>query len=402
MSAPGDSLFGTIAIKQGLITPKELLECLAAKDSLRRQGKNVMLGQIMYERGYLTKDQVLQILDQQKKAILICSSCNTKYNVEGFEAGRKVKCRVCRTVLRVPREVETVRVDRVIEKPEDTTIGRVIAGYRVDSKLGSGGMSSVYLATHLGLEKRMALKLLPKEKASDEVTKRFVREARVVAKLAHPNIVGVYDVGETDSHFYLAMEFVEGETLEDILVKREKLPPYEATRVIRDVGRALECAHRQGIIHRDIKPDNIMLSPDGTVKVTDFGLAKMKGGRADITRAGIILGTPFFMAPEQCERKALDIRSDLYSLGVTYYNSVTGKKPFEGGKPAEIMFSHIHEDPIPPNLLEPTLPFELTGVILKMLKKDPAERYQDPTDLVQALDGVLSRLQPVATGPAAG
>jgi serine/threonine-protein kinase len=166
----------------------------------------------------------------------------------------------------------------------------------------------------------------------------------------------------------------------------------DATRVVRDVALALDSAHRQGVIHRDIKPDNIMILPDGTVKVTDFGLAKAKGGRADITRAGVILGTPFFMSPEQCERKELDIRSDLYSLGVTFYNAATGKKPFEGGKPAEIMFSHINEEPIPPNLLEPTLPYEVTAVILKLMRKDRRERYQSPGELLAALDALLDKL----------
>ena len=393
MPSPTDNLFGKIAITRGLVTPKELLECLAAKDSLRRQGKNMMLGQIMFERGYLTKEQVVEILDTQKKAILVCGSCGTKYNVEGFQPGRKVKCRVCRTVLRVPQSVDTVRVDRVIdESPKDPLVGRTIATYRVEQKLGAGGMSSVYHVIHTGLEKKMALKIMAKDKATEEAKDRFMREARVVAKLEHKNIVGIYDVGENGEYFYLAMEYLDGKTLEDVLAEKEKLAPRDATRVVRDVALALDSAHRQGIIHRDIKPDNIMILPDGTVKVTDFGLAKAKGGRADITRAGVILGTPFFMSPEQCERKELDIRSDLYSLGVTYYNAVTGKKPFEGGKPAEIMFSHINEEPIPPNLLEPTLAYEVTAVVLKLMRKDRRERYQSPGELLAALEPLLDKL----------
>ncbi|MHC5019787.1 MAG: protein kinase domain-containing protein [Planctomycetota bacterium] len=384
MSGGGENLFGKIAITRGLVTPKELL----------RQGKNIMLGQIMFERGYLTKEQVIEILETQKKAILICGSCGTKYNVAGFEPGRKVKCRVCRTVLRVPRSVETVRVDKVIdEAPKDPLAGKDVGVYKLEYKLGAGGMSSVYMGVHTGLEKKMAIKLLPKDRASEEQADRFMREARVVAKLEHKHIVGVYDVGENDEFFYLAMEYLEGRTLDDLLSNKEKLDPYDASTIVRDVAGALDAAHQQGIIHRDIKPDNIMIEPDGTVKVTDFGLAKMKGGRADITRAGVILGTPFFMSPEQCERKTLDIRSDLYSLGVTYYNAVTGKKPFEGGKPAEIMFSHINEDPIPPNLLEPTLPYEVTAVILKLMKKDRSERYQTPKELIDAINDILPGLK---------
>ncbi|MHC5038553.1 MAG: protein kinase domain-containing protein, partial [Planctomycetota bacterium] len=217
MASKSENLFGRIALKNNLVTPKQLIECLAIKDKLSRKGKNVMLGQILLEKKYLTKEEILFILKTQRKAVLECPVCKTRYNVEGFSPGRKVKCRMCRTVLEVPREPDTIVVDRTIYDAQtqvrDPLIGKVVDDYRIESKLGEGGMSKVYLARHMGLDKQIALKMLPiSARTTDAQKERFIREARIVARLTHPNIVQVFDVGEEKGHLFLAMEFVDGET----------------------------------------------------------------------------------------------------------------------------------------------------------------------------------------------
>ncbi|MCU0722632.1 MAG: serine/threonine protein kinase [Planctomycetes bacterium] len=404
MGAKSENLFGRIALKHNLVTPKQLVECLAVKDKLRREGKDLMLGQILLERGYLTKEEVLFILKAQKKAVLECPVCKTRYNVEGFGAGHKVKCRMCRTVLEVPREPDTIVVDRTIwdskTQIRDPMIGKMVGNYRVESKLGEGGQSQVYLACHVGLDRKMAMKLLPISSRTTQAEKeRFIREARIVARLTHPNVVQVFDVGEDKRHLYLAMEYVEGDTLEDVMTERKILPVPEATGIVHEVAQALKAAHAEGIVHRDIKPDNIMLNKTGVVKVTDFGLAITQERGKKITRVGMILGTPYYISPDQVQGRELDIRSDIYSLGASYYYFVTGRRPFEEGTPAEIMLQHIEDAPVPPDYVNPHVPREVNDIILKMMAKEPAERYQDPQALIAAVEP-LPRTKPVVKSDA--
>jgi serine/threonine protein kinase len=391
MAANPDNLFGRIALKEEMITAKELVECLALKDKLKREGRIVMLGQIMIEKGYLTHDDLHHILKMQKKGVLQCKVCKTRYNVEGYQAGKRVKCRICRTVLHVPREGETIIVDRTIydskTQVRDRNIGRDIYQYHIQSKLGEGGFGIVYLARHKGLDKLMALKLLPvTKKTTKDVRDRFIREARIVAKLSHPNVVQVYDVGEVPDYLYIAMEFVDGETMENIMTHEKVVPVTEATRIVTDVCRALKKAHRHDIVHRDIKPDNIMITHDEKmVKVTDFGLAKTAGKAKKITRVGVILGTPYYISPEQVQGKPLDIRSDIYSLGASYYYFTTGHRPFEEGTPAEIMIQHLEEVPVPPDYVNPDVPRVINDTVMRMLAKNPDDRYLDPDELLADL-----------------
>ncbi|MHC4778770.1 MAG: protein kinase domain-containing protein [Planctomycetota bacterium] len=398
MASKSENLFGRIALKNNLVSPKQLIECLALKDKLSRKGRNVMLGQILLERGYLTKEEILFILKTQKKGILECPVCKTRYNVEGFSGGRKVKCRMCRTVLEVPKEPDTIVVDRTIYDAQtqvrDSLIGKVVDDYRIESKLGEGGMSKVYLARHIGLDKQIALKMLPvSSRTSEPMKERFIREARIVARLTHPNIVQVFDVGEEKAHLFLAMEFVDGETMENIMTDRKVLPVQEATGIVYEVAKALEAAHAENIIHRDIKPDNIMVGKKGFVKVTDFGLAKSQERGKKITRVGMILGTPYYIAPDQVQGKKLDIRTDIYSLGASFYYFVTGHRPFEEGTPAEIMLQHVEDPPVPPDYVNPQVPREVNDIIMKMMMKDPEERHQDPDEVLNVLEP-LSRIMP--------
>ncbi|MHC5077508.1 MAG: protein kinase domain-containing protein [Planctomycetota bacterium] len=391
MASKSENLFGRIALKNNLVTPKQLIECLAIKDKLSRKGKNVMLGQILLEKKYLTKEEILFILKTQRKAVLECPVCKTRYNVEGFSPGRKVKCRMCRTVLEVPREPDTIVVDRTIYDAQtqvrDPLIGKVVDDYRIESKLGEGGMSKVYLARHMGLDKQIALKMLPiSARTTDAQKERFIREARIVARLTHPNIVQVFDVGEEKGHLFLAMEFVDGETMEDIMTERKVLPVAEASGIVYEVSTALEAAHAENIVHRDIKPDNIMVGKKGFVKVTDFGLAISQERGKKITRVGMILGTPYYISPDQVQGQKLDIRSDLYSLGASYYYFVSGHRPFEEGTPAEIMLQHVEDPPVPPDYVNPQIPREVNDVIMKLMMKSPDDRYQTPEDLIKVLE----------------
>jgi len=391
MASKSENLFGRIALKNNLVNPKQLIECLAIKDKLLRQGRKMMLGQILIEKGYLTKEEVLYVLRMQKKAVLECPVCKTRYNVEGFQPGIKVKCRMCRTVLEVPREPDTIVVDRTIydskTQVRDPMLGKVMDDYRIESKLGEGGMSSVYLARHIGLDKLVALKLLTvSAKTTEAMKKRFIREARIVARLAHPNIVQVFDVGEEKGYLFLAMEYVDGETMENVMTERKVIPPAEATDIAFRVTRALEAAHAETIVHRDIKPDNIMVGKKGFVKVTDFGLAKSQERGKKITRVGLILGTPYYISPDQVQGRELDIRSDIYSLGASFYFFVTGHRPFEEGTPAGIMLQHVEDVPVPPDYVNPKVPRQINDIIMKMLMKSPEERFQTPEELIEALE----------------
>lgn len=284
-------------------------------------------------------------------------------------------------------------------------IGQTVGPYRLVEKLGAGGMAEVYKAYHPRLERYVAIKFIRPELATDEDFKaRFEQEARAVAQLSHPNIVHIYDFGEEGARYYLVMEFVAGSTLKDRLQSLanagEMMPPDETLHIIRQVSRALDDAHRQGIIHRDVKPANIMLTPDGRAVLNDFGLARMIGATAGLTRTGATIGTPAYMSPEQIrgERAEIGPASDLYSLGVVLYEMLTGCVPFSADTPLAVMLKHLN-DPIPlPRARNPLLSEDVERVILKALAKDPTDRYQTAGDLAQALQQSLSAA-PAAVSP---
>ena len=229
--------------------------------------------------------------------------------------------------------------------------GRRLGKYKITKVLGAGGMGVVLMGHDASIERDVAIKVLPAELAADEATlRRFLSEAKHAGKLNDPNTVTIYEVGrEGDVHF-LAMEIVSGGSAADHLEKKGAYSVAEATRITIEAARGLAAAHRAGLTHRDIKPANLLLTQDGTVKVSDFGLAKRAQKRAlQMTRAGHIVGTPYYMSPEQCEARDVDHRSDIYSLGATYYNLLTGKCPFqESGSVVQVMFAHCSAPPPDP------------------------------------------------------
>src|SRR5712691_9577671 len=241
----------------------------------------------------------------------------------------------------------------------DTLIDQVFDGrYKVVRKLGTGGMANVYLAEDQELGRRVAIKMLDDRHSQDEqFVERFRREAKNVAGLSHPNIVAIYDRGEAEGTYYIAMEYLEGRTLKELLVRRGPTPITVAIDYARQIVGAVGFAHAKGIVHRDIKPHNVVVGPDGRLKVTDFGIAR--SGTSQMTEAGSIIGTAQYLSPEQARGTMVDQRSDLYSVGVVLYEMLTGSVPFTGDTPVEIAMRHLSDTPQPPSTLRPEIPPDL-------------------------------------------
>src|SRR6185503_1053049 len=270
----------------------------------------------------------------------------------------------------------------------DTLIGRTFdTRYVILRKLGSGGMADVYLAEDQELGRRVALKLLDDRHASDEqFVERFRREAQSAAGLNHPNIVSIFDRGRAEGTYYIAMEYLDGRTLKELLVKNGPTPVPIAIDYARQILGALAFAHRNGIVHRDIKPHNIVVGGDGRLKVTDFGIAR--SGASQMTEAGSIVGTAQYLSPEQARGAPVDPRSDIYSLGVVLYEMLTGKVPFTGDTPVEIAMKHLSQVPEPPSSLRPEVPHDLDAVVMRALAKDPEQRYAT----AEEMDADLARV----------
>jgi len=274
-------------------------------------------------------------------------------------------------------------------------VGRRLGDYAILRWLGQGAMADVYLAEQVSLRRSVALKVLKNDRAADETyVRRFKREAQAAAGLIHGNIVQIYEVGQTDGVHFIAQEYVPGQNLRQLLQRHGPPEVSLAVALMRQVAAALHKASEQGIVHRDIKPDNIMVTKDGQVKVADFGLARMLDDRAGLalTQEGVTLGTPLYMSPEQVEGKPLDPRSDIYSFGVTCYHLLAGHPPFEADSPLAVAVQHIKA---PPPRLEnerPDLPGGLCRIVHKMLAKEPGERFHTPAELLRDL-----RALPIAT-----
>lgn len=285
----------------------------------------------------------------------------------------------------------------VLEAPAESTdikLGQVLDGkYRLDSKLGQGGMGAIYRATHLMLDKQVAVKLIkPELVTSSDLVRRFQREARAAGNLNHPNIAAAYDLGQTqDGTLYIAMELVNGPSLKDVIREQGPMPVDRVVRIMRQVGSALSLAHRHNIIHRDLKPHNIMLATDGrhgVAKLLDFGIAKtFDEASTQLTATGFVLGTPQYMSPEQAAGRPIDGRSDLYSLGIILYEMLIGEVPFNDPSTPAVLVKHLTEVPAPPSRRRPDVQVSpvLEAIALRLLAKDPAERYQSADEFLAAL-----------------
>ena len=268
-------------------------------------------------------------------------------------------------------------------------IGRSLGQFRIVERIGAGGMATVFKAYQPTLDRYVAVKVLPAYHARDPVfVKRFVQEARSVARLAHPNIVQIHDFGDQDNITFIVMEYVDGGTLKDRL--KRALPPGEAIDFIIQAAEGLDCAHRNGIVHRDVKPANMLLRKDGHLLLSDFGIAKILEGTTNLTRVGTGIGTPQYMSPEQGVGQPVDRRSDIYSLGIVFFHCLTGRVPFTADNPLTITVKHMN-DPLPVDkLVAEGVPGPVIQVVQKMTAKQPHERYQSADLLIDALTSALS------------
>ncbi len=278
-----------------------------------------------------------------------------------------------------------------------------LSHYRIVSKIGEGGMGEVYLAEDTQLERKVAIKFLSEEFSRDEERlRRFVQEAKTVSALNHPNILTIYEIGEAEGKRFIASEFINGETLRE-KIAGQSLDLHHILEIAIQIASALQAAHASSIVHRDIKPDNVMLREDGLVKVLDFGLAKLTEQQTSgteeptrphvKTRAGTILGTPSYMSPEQTRGKSVDARSDIWSLGVVLYEMLTKRRPFEGETDGDIIATILRTEPVPPSRINAFVPPELDRIIKKTLKKKSDERYQTANDLLIDLKGLKHDLE---------
>jgi eukaryotic-like serine/threonine-protein kinase len=265
-----------------------------------------------------------------------------------------------------------------------------IAGFSILHRLGVGGMSEVYLAFQESLHRHVALKVMRADfVGSNDHEQRFLQEARAVASLIHPNIVQVYDVGKFESVHYIAQEYVPGSNLLSYVHRRGSLPLAEAVSILWQTTAALQKAASIGLVHRDIKPDNILLTPDGEVKVADFGLARARGQSLNLTAVGVTLGSPLYMSPEQIQGLSVDSRSDLYSLGATAYHMLTGRPPYAGDTALALAMQHLQAEPADLALLRPDLPKALVSIVQKLMAKDPDDRFASAVELARALKLVV-------------
>lgn len=334
-----DSLFGKLVLDQGFCTEEELAHC---KKQLKEPAIDTpaTLEQLLISNRFITPSQARRIKEATK---------------------------------------------------ESKDVAEQIPGYKILGKLGSGAMAIVYKAKQLSLDRVVAIKILPRRFSENtDYVQRFYKEGKAAAKLNHNNIVTAYDVGEAGGYHYFVMEYVEGKTLYEDLSRGKIFSEQEAINIITQVARALAHAHARGLIHRDVKPKNIMINTAGIVKLADLGLAR---DASDIqlakSEAGKAFGTPYYISPEQIRGEIdIDARSDIYSLGATFYHMVTGRVPFDASSPAEVMKKHLKELLIPPDHINTTLSAGVSEVIEVMMEKRKQDRYTSAEELLMDLDAV--------------
>ena len=271
-------------------------------------------------------------------------------------------------------------------------IGRMLANrYEILEKIGNGGMATVYKAKCHVLNRFVAVKVLKEEFITDiDFIKRFRSEAQTAASLTHPNIVSIYDVGNEGDVYYIVMELIQGKTLKEIIVEDGKLSWKWSVNIAIQIASALETAHRNNLIHRDIKPHNIIITEDGMAKVTDFGIAKAVSN-STITAFGTTIGSVHYFSPEHAKGGVTDAKSDIYSLGIVMYEMLTGRVPFDADTPVSVALMQVQEEPIEPRKLNPQIPISVNNIILKAMQKDPADRYQNATEMLIDLSTALKR-----------
>ncbi|MFH0938155.1 MAG: serine/threonine-protein kinase [Planctomycetota bacterium] len=356
MPSSEDIRLGQLVVANGLCHSLEVEECLELQHKNEQSDKSEPLGELLITRGYITRTQLTRLPSIQQEA---------------------------------PSKV--------------TRIGR----YELLQKLGEGGMGAVYQAKDTRNGEIVALKVLPRSRACNKIfLQRFEQEAHAAFELDDPHIARGLDMDFADGYHFLIMEYVPGMDVCAMLEQRGRLPENETLAIIRQIASALDHIHGERLVHRDIKPENIIVTPNGVAKLTDLGLTidnETRGRRRRITQAGVAMGTPFYLSPEQIEGKnEADIRSDIYALGATVYEMVTGRPPFDGETPAVVMLKHLNEMVPSPHDVDRAISLHFCHLLEKMMAKDPALRYQTPTDLLSDIDRVKNGRPPLGTRPPPG
>ncbi|MBI3855976.1 MAG: protein kinase [Planctomycetes bacterium] len=416
---PRDSTLGRILVENRTITHSQLLECLRSQDEILRSGHTVepRLGELLVQKGYATADEIRHALAVQEKTILSCSACGKRCNAASYDPARDYACPSCKAELRplssTPAEVSVQEQTQELDVHSDNPPkpGRILGKYTIVREIGRGGMGVVYEALDTTLSRRVALKMLviqpkadPKAVRTDE--ERFLREAKLTAQLPpHPNVVGVYEAGILDGNRYIAMELIQGVSMLDWWKEKSNRLRQQVT-VLRDTALGVQHAHQHGVIHRDLKPENLLIDGAGQPHITDFGLARelQQSPKDALTGKGMVVGSPHYMSPEAVRGLRVDRRADIYSLGVILYEAFTGKRPFDGGTPEEIMLKALKaEAPSPSSILrsqlDPALHRSLENICLKAIAKDPGDRYATAQAMADDLTRWLGGEEVVADLP---
>lgn len=363
-------------------TPEDLDAAMA---EVAKGGSNVdtALGRLVVDYGLATREEV--------------DLCKDRLREAGAAAGEEAGQRSLAVEL-VDQDFVTKRqIARLKAILDAERSGQKIPGYRLLGKLGAGAMATVYKARQLNLDRLVAIKVLPRKFSQNpQFIERFYAEGRAAAQLNHPHIVQAYDVGKAGEYHYFVMEYVDGRTVYDDIVKHKRFEEREAIELVRQVALALGHAHERGIIHRDVKPKNIMITKEGVVKLADMGLARAVSDKeAAEAEAGKAFGTPFYISPEQIRGETnVGPEADIYSLGVTLYHMVTGVVPFDGKNPTSVMHKHLKADAVPPDQANPKLSGGISEVIEMMLAKKREQRYRSVKDLLNDLDAVKAGKAP--------
>ena len=361
-----DRRYADLAVRLGLATEAQVEECLGIREKLLQAGAQAKsLPEVLHDKGYVTKEGARRLMEMGREAPARASSPGARPAGASSPAGAM---------------------------GEGTPAALSIPGYEIIGILGKGGMGYVYKARQLSLGRIVALKVLSPEAARDETyVHRFMTEARALARLNHENIIAGIDVGEANGYRYFAMEYVEGEPLSKIIEREGALPEKRALKIVMQIARALAHASKNGLVHRDVKPQNIMVGRNDVTKLCDLGLAMTEDERREARERGQSIGTPHYVSPEQARGEhEVDIRSDIYSLGATLYHAVTGETPFSGTSSMVLMTKHLTEEPIPPRKRRPGLSKPLNDLILKMMAKEKERRYQSPIELLEDMERVLA------------